>query len=179
MFTMLHSQQADGYKLWLKYDKIENSELLNEYAEIVSSIYFKDDSDILKNAKKEFSLALPQILNKQVKYSNNISSDNSLIVNVYENLPNDLKDLVGEDIEVLTDEGFIIKSFTYKKKSITIISAKKNIGILYATFRFLHLMQTHKKLKPIDLVDSPKIDLRMLNHWDNLDRSVERGYAGF
>ena len=179
MFTMLHSQQADGYKLWLKYDKIENSELLNEYAEIVSSIYFKDDNDILKNAKKEFSLALPQMLNKQVKYSSNISSDNSLIVDVYENLPNDLKDLVGNDIEVLTDEGFIIKSLTYKKKSITIISAKKNIGILYATFRFLHLMQTHKKLKPIDLVDSPKIDLRMLNHWDNLDRTVERGYAGF
>ena len=119
------------------------------------------------------------MLNKQVKYSSNISSDNSLIVDVYENLPNDLKDLVGNDIEVLTDEGFIIKSLTYKKKSITIISAKKNIGILYATFRFLHLMQTHKKLKPIDLVDSPKIDLRMLNHWDNLDRSVERGYAGF
>lgn len=179
MFTKLHSQYADGYKLWLKYDKIENSELLNEYAEIVSSIYFKDDSNILKNAKKEFSLALPRMLNKQVKYSNNISSDNSLIVDVYENLPNDLKDLVSKDIEVLTDEGFIIKSLINKKKSIIVISAKKDIGILYATFRFLHLIQTNKKLKSIELVDSPKIDLRMLNHWDNLDRSVERGYAGF
>tara|TARA_R110002074_G_scaffold166430_1_gene327017 strand:+ start:22705 stop:24840 length:2136 start_codon:yes stop_codon:yes gene_type:complete len=179
MLTRLHSQQADGYKLWLKYDKIENSELLNEYAEIVNSIYFKDDSHILKNAKKEFSLALPQMLNKQVNYSNNISSDNSLIVAVYENLPNDLKELVGKDIEVLKDEGFIIKSLTYKKKSIIVISAKKDIGILYASFRFLHLIQTHKKFNSIEIVDSPKIDLRMLNHWDNLDRSVERGYAGF
>ena len=40
-------------------------------------------------------------------------------------------------------------------------------------------MQMHKTLIDIDVVDSPKIQLRMLNHWDNLDRSVERGYAGF
>tara|TARA_R110002051_G_scaffold8980_8_gene36380 strand:- start:6463 stop:8637 length:2175 start_codon:yes stop_codon:yes gene_type:complete len=177
--TKLHGQQADGYKLWLKYDKIENTELRRDYAKIVSSVCFKDASDILKNTKKEFSLALPQMLNKQVQYSNSISSDNSLIIEVYQNLPKDLKDLIHKDIEVLSDEGFLIKSLTYKKKSITLISAKKDIGILYATFRFLHLMQTHQKLNSIDLVDSPKIDLRMLNHWDNLDRSVERGYAGF
>ena len=43
----------------------------------------------------------------------------------------------------------------------------------------MQLMKMHKPLGGINIVDAPKTELRMLNHWDNLDRTVERGYAGF
>jgi alpha-glucuronidase len=39
-------------------------------------------------------------------------------------------------------------------------------------------MQTNASLASIAIADAPRVQMRMLDHWDNLDRSVERGYAG-
>ena len=172
-------QNLDDYKLWLKYEKVDNAALLKDYNEIVKSIYFPKGSEILNNAKKELSEALPQILGKPVLFSSDLNVKNTLVIDVFKNLPQDLKNLIEKDINEITEEGFLIKSISYKNSPITIISAKNDIGILYGVFRFLNLMQMNKDLTNVSLIDSPKIDLRMLNHWDNLDRSIERGYAGF
>lgn len=51
--------------------------------------------------------------------------------------------------------------------------------MLYGVFHFLRLLQTRQNIDGLDIAESPKIQLRLLNHWDNLDRTVERGYAGF
>jgi alpha-glucuronidase len=39
-------------------------------------------------------------------------------------------------------------------------------------------LQTHQPIQKLSITSIPKINLRVLNHWDNLDRHVERGYAG-
>ena len=39
-------------------------------------------------------------------------------------------------------------------------------------------MQTEQPLSNLNIVEKPKVDRRVLNHWDNLNRHVERGYAG-
>jgi alpha-glucuronidase len=46
-------------------------------------------------------------------------------------------------------------------------------------FHFLKLLQTHQTITKLAVKSSPKLTHRILNHWDNLDRTVERGYAGF
>jgi alpha-glucuronidase len=50
---------------------------------------------------------------------------------------------------------------------------------MYGVFHFLRLMQTQQSISNLNIISSPKIKLRVLNHWDNLNRTVERGYAGF
>jgi alpha-glucuronidase len=40
-------------------------------------------------------------------------------------------------------------------------------------------MQTQQSISNLNIISAPKIKLRILNHWDNLNRTVERGYAGF
>ncbi|MGB3145774.1 MAG: alpha-glucuronidase family glycosyl hydrolase, partial [Maribacter sp.] len=178
-FIKLNGQALEDYKLWLKYNPVEDAKLGTEYSKIVGYIYLPDQSDILKNARAELSAAIPQMLGKEANYTSELSSRNTLIIDLFENLPNALKLKVEKEFETTNEEGFLIKTTTYRNSSVTVISAKKEIGILYGVFRFLHLMQTHEDLKKINLNDSPKIQLRMLNHWDNLDRTVERGYAGF
>ncbi|RPJ00142.1 MAG: alpha-glucuronidase, partial [Chloroflexi bacterium] len=54
-----------------------------------------------------------------------------------------------------------------------------DIGVLYGAFRFLRHLQTYKPLDDLSIISAPEIKLRMLNHWDNLDGTIERGYAGF
>ena len=177
--TTINSQSLNDYKLWLKYDKIENSNVSNSYAKMASSIYFPQSSEILNNAKKELSLALPQMTGSTVKYSNELNSESSLIIDVVDRLPNILKGSLEKNFNTINEEGFLIKTISYKNKPVTVITAKSEVGILYGVFRMLHLMQAQQEFSNFELADSPKIDLRMLNHWDNLDRSVERGYAGF
>ncbi|MCF8358324.1 MAG: alpha-glucuronidase, partial [Prolixibacteraceae bacterium] len=60
-----------------------------------------------------------------------------------------------------------------------IIASKTGIGALYGTFHFLRLLQTNQPIDGMRVEEKPKTTHRLLNHWDNLDRTVERGYAGF
>jgi len=46
-------------------------------------------------------------------------------------------------------------------------------------FHFLRLLQTNQQVENLNISETPKISQRILNHWDNLYRTVERGYAGF
>lgn len=173
------SQNLNDYKLWLKYNKIENHDLSQAYSKTTNAVYIANIGDIIKNAKRELSLALPQMLGTQVYYESSITSETTLIIDVFNNLPEDLKLAVKKNIENIDKEGFIIQSISRNNTPLTIITSKEEVGLLYGTFRFLREMQMHENISAKTIVDSPKIQLRMLNHWDNLDRSVERGYAGF
>lgn len=84
------------------------------------------------------------------------------------------------DRSVPNEEGYRI----YKKKQGLVICGGGESGLLYGTFALIRTMQTNPLLfskicsgKQI-LEKSPVNPLRMLNHWDNTDGSIERGYAG-
>lgn len=84
------------------------------------------------------------------------------------------------DRSVPNEEGYRI----YKKKQGLVICGGGESGLLYGTFALIRTMQTNPLLfskicsgKQI-LEKSPANPLRMLNHWDNTDGSIERGYAG-
>ena len=51
-------------------------------------------------------------------------------------------------------------------------------GLLYGAFHFLRLLQTGRPIESLDITERPRLARRLLNHWDNLDGSIERGYAG-
>lgn len=62
-------------------------------------------------------------------------------------------------------------------QAITIIGTD-TAGLLYGVFHFLRLIHTGESLEKIDLYEYPRNRLRMINQWDNIDGSIERGYAG-
>ena len=68
------------------------------------------------------------------------------------------------------------------------ITASNPIGLLYGAYELIRLQNTdayntgsgnqQNFCKAIDETEKPQVGLRILNHWDNLDGSIERGYAG-
>lgn len=52
-------------------------------------------------------------------------------------------------------------------------------GLLYGAYHLLRLQETGVDLSYIDIQEKPSFDIRILNHWDNLDGTIERGYAGY
>jgi len=70
-------------------------------------------------------------------------------------------------------EGFVINASDNSVK----IEARSSAGALYGVYEFLRRCQNKEKnIK--DFVSNPTYQVRILNHWDNPDGSVERGYAG-
>ena len=71
-------------------------------------------------------------------------------------------------------EGYIIKA----SDTQIFIAGCDGQGLLYGVFRFLSLLALGKIENGFEISDSPASVLRMINHWDNFDGTIERGYAG-
>ncbi|MGB5355284.1 MAG: alpha-glucuronidase family glycosyl hydrolase [Eudoraea sp.] len=177
--TKVYCQSTAGYDLWLPYKKVEDLQLLEQYKQATRSIYFQKNSQILKVAQAELKKGLSSMLNQTPNFTASSLTSNSIIIAKKSALEQDIVKMVKADYDQIGPEGFLIKAIQLKDKKVLVLIAKEDIGILYGVFRLLRLMQSHKTLNSINLVDTPKIALRLLNHWDNLDRTVERGYAGF
>lgn len=176
--VMAFSQSKEDYDLWLSYSEITDQKLSDEYWVQTRSIAFMGNSETLKVAKNELHLGLGNMLGKPSVIVNGEPNSANLIVGTKDQLDATIQNRLAKNLEQAGKEGFVIKTLAQKGKNVLVISANTDIGILYGVFRLLELMGQHQSFDKINLVDAPKIDLRMLNHWDNLDRTVERGYAG-
>jgi len=168
---------SNGYDLWLKYHKISNVELLENYRKNLESVYLEDGGETLDIIRKELSMGLGGLLDETVSFKAFDTAENQLIVSKFGTLPEVFKNAVKMDL--LKKEGYIIKSMKQGNQSYVLVTANSDLGLLYGTFHFLRALQMHESLDGLDIKESPKVDVRMLNHWDNLDRTIERGYAGF
>ena len=74
----------------------------------------------------------------------------------------------------IAKDGYSIKSQGGK----TVISAANDAGLLYGAYHLLRLQQTGQSCDNLDISEQPAYDLRILNHWDNPNGTVERGFAG-
>jgi len=72
-------------------------------------------------------------------------------------------------------EGYQIKG----DASTVYLTAAEPIGLLYGAYHLLRLQETKADMRHLYIEEIPDYDIRILNHWDNLDRTVERGYAGY
>jgi len=180
IFTLLFSNFAyadDGYSLWLNYKKIGNQKKIEEYRNILSAIFFPGTSKTCDIAQKELKTGLETMLNKEISFKKNEKECNLIISTPLNSaLARTLK--IATQLRVLGREGFLLKSIHQGNKSTIILTANNDIGILYGTFHLLRLVQTQQELTGLDVKSKPKIQFRLLNHWDNLNGTVERGYAG-
>ncbi len=182
LFLLVFSSNVfanDGYDLWLQYSYIENEELRAVYASNVRSLSPLGNSETILVAKKELERGLSGLLGTEFLSQGNEVGNNFLIFGAQSELNKNVLAQLGNAFNEINDEGFIIKKVFIDGKKHILITGKTDIGVLYGVFRFLREMQMHQSIEGVNIVDAPKVDVRMLNHWDNLDRTVERGYAGF
>jgi alpha-glucuronidase len=171
------TQAEDGYRLWLRYDRIQDSQLLREYHKAITSLQFNGafaaQQELTTGLRGLLGTAPGEIYGESARFD-----DGCLIVGTPSTSPI-IARLPGHDtLSRLGEEGFTIRSITLDGKKGIIIAAATEKGILYGVFRFLRLIQTRHSLQALDITEIPGYHYRILDHWDNLNRLVERGYAG-
>lgn len=183
----------DGYRLWLRYERL-SAERAAECKTAVSSLWIRGESPQLAAAAAEFRLAMagltgsePVTVTRPFKggmagaHPRGISTPHStpgLLVMGAAGHP-DIKPLLADGATALCgDEGFLIRSLTLQSQPVILVTANSDAGVLYGVFALIRLMQTGESLTHLDILEKPAYRLRLLNHWDNLNGTVERGYAG-
>ncbi|WP_288425009.1 alpha-glucuronidase family glycosyl hydrolase [uncultured Spirosoma sp.] len=156
----------DGYRLWLKYDRLADATVRSGYARSTQFIAVSGSSPVLTAATSELQLGLQGLLGPTVPTLARAGTRQGGIVLTV--------GVSGADANGLNEEGYRI----VKRQGNILVMGKTDVGVLYGTFALLRQVQTGQPLDNINLVSSPKVKLRMLNHWDNPNGTIERGYAG-
>jgi alpha-glucuronidase len=166
-----------GYELWLRYRVIDNDAVRQQYLRQFSAVFIPGTDATSGIIRTELQTALPSMFGKQIKFSNRAAA-NTLVIATPTTLPA-LRQLLPDSLlQPKYAGGFCIKTTALYGKNTTIITAASETGLLYGTFHLLRLLQQHLPVQQLHIVSVPRLQLRLLNHWDNLDRHVERGYAG-
>ncbi|HEY5755033.1 MAG TPA: alpha-glucuronidase family glycosyl hydrolase, partial [Steroidobacter sp.] len=165
----------DGYDLWLRYRAVDAGSYPDWDAN-VRELVVAGDSPTLKAAGHELEWGLTRFLGKKIPLVLGPSQAGTVLYGT----PRSSKVIAGLPLalERASAEGYVIRSVDIDQKRVTIIAANSDVGVLYGAFHFLRLVQTRQKLDTLDIVSKPRTHIRVLNHWDNLDGHVERGYAG-
>jgi alpha-glucuronidase len=83
-----------------------------------------------------------------------------------------------DELKSLGRDGFVIRSTSIHGRRTIVVASSAETGALYGAYHLLRLAQTEQLREPLSVSQKPRLDLRLINHWDNIDRSMERGYAG-
>jgi alpha-glucuronidase len=169
----------DGYDLWLRYVPVQ-AEALAPYRSGTTQLVLSTGTSgpptpTLTAARDELNRALTGLLGATPPASAAVTQDGALLLGTGGSPAIAALRL---DLSRLGPEGYVIRSLPVTGHRATVIAANTEIGVLYGVFHFLRLMQTRQAIDNLDLSSVPKVQHRVLNHWDNLDRTVERGYAG-
>lgn len=178
LFVSVSLPAEDGYELWLRYKKCDNEKLLQQYRASISGIYINTSSPTLNAAKEELLAGLKGLLGKDIPVQQAIQNGSVIAVAAAQNT-GIMQLIPKEQLTNAGKEGFIIRSVSYQGRKLIVIAANSDIGVLYGSFHLLRLLQTQQPVTNLNIISSPALQLRLLNHWDNLNRTVERGYAGF
>ncbi|MFC6998191.1 alpha-glucuronidase family glycosyl hydrolase [Rufibacter roseus] len=179
-FAYLPTAQAeDGYRLWLRYDQVNNRVLLKQYQKTLQHLVIEGNSPTLQVAAQEAMQGIQGLLGKNLSHSATDIKNNTLVLGTAASSEVVKSLQLQTQLQGLGPEGYLLLSTKHNGKKITVVAANSDTGVLYGTFHLLKLMQMGQSIQNLNLSSQPKTSHRILNHWDNLDRTVERGYAGF
>lgn len=156
------AQAEDGYDLWLRYRPLPAA-LRPEPRTITPGA----DTPTLKIARAELQRGLDGLVGGAPP-----AGGPSILLGTPAGSP--AVAALNLPLKSAGEEGYLIRTVG----ETTVIAANSDVGVLYGVFHYLRLVQTGQGVDKLDILSAPKVNHRLLNHWDNLDGSVERGYAG-
>jgi alpha-glucuronidase len=172
------ARAEDGYDLWLRYARVTEPALLSEYRSAATQIVVAGDSPTLAAARDELVTGLTKMLGTAPSVGSSVTANGAIVVGTPRSSALIRALPLAGDLRAVGREGYLIRSTRVAGKRVTVVAANEDIGALYGAFALLRRMQTHQSVRALSLRDAPRVMLRVLDHWDNLDGSVERGYAG-
>jgi alpha-glucuronidase len=152
----------DGYRLWLRYEPIADPARREAVRAALGRAALPGASPTLAAARDELGRGLSGLLGERIVVADAEGAATFVA-------------RIDAAAGALGPEGFSIRS----SSSGLTLAAASDAGILYGVFHLLRQLQAGRPLGAVAGESRPRAALRMLDHWDNLDGTIERGYAGW
>jgi alpha-glucuronidase len=162
------ARAEDGYDLWLRYAPLEGSEVREAAAALGPVIILGDPTPTSEAACDELQRGIAGLLGERE------AAGPGIVLSRIEFLDGDAVRQAGA-LDGLAEGAYRIARLSDGR---VLVAARDDIGLLYGAFALLRHLQQGQPLARLEQTSAPAMPLRMLNHWDNPDGTVERGYSG-
>ncbi|MET3711480.1 alpha-glucuronidase [Sphingomonas trueperi] len=174
-FAFANQAHAEtGYDLWLRYQPLDAG-TVQRVAPKLRYVVADGSRPTVRAALDELDRGLAGLIGSAPAHASAVQGEGGVVLAT---AGSPLLAGMKLPLAALGREGFLLRTATIGGAKVTLIAANSDTGLLYGSFRLLKLLQLREPIDALDVQDAPKLQLRALDHWDNLDRYVERGYAG-
>jgi alpha-glucuronidase len=182
-FAPAASAVETGYRAWLRYEPIDNKTVLQSYDRLPAVVVAVSDSMVVRAAREEILSGVKGMLGRTLREEKTLPREDAILLGSLDALTNvipSLRNVPGfrRNASALKEDGYLLSTVIAGGRSYLVITALNDRGVLYGAFAFLRKIALAEPLVRLDVMQNPYSKVRMLDHWDNLDGSIERGYAG-
>ncbi len=165
-----------GYDGWLRYARIEENTVRSRYEKFPTAVVTLGDSAVSQSASEELARGVRCMLNRELRRESQLPDADAVVLGTVDQVRNVVPSL--GKLPDLADDGYILKAVKNDGHTHIVIAGANDRGVLYGTFALLRKIALHEPVDALDVREEPYAPIRFLNHWDNLDGTIERGYAG-
>lgn len=165
MLIALPLAAETGEDAWLRYAPVAR------HPELPATVTLVGDSPVLMNAREELIRAVRGMLGRTLRIEAELPREDGIVLGRIEALRSQFPALQGD----LATDGFAITSQQTRGHRYLVVTAPNDRGVLYGVFALVRQVALNG---PLERRESPAGPIRWINHWDNLDGTIERGYGG-
>jgi alpha-glucuronidase len=171
-----HKQKTD--LCWLRYLQIDEAELLETYRTWCQEIVTYTISEVIQTAAHELHIGISALLGVSPIHSESPTKSHSILLGVQDQTTAFGHLVDAERVASIQEDGYLIQTVETSGHCYIVLIGGSDKGVLYAVFELLRRLQCGESIEQLAIVQNPTNRLRMMNQWDNMDGSIERGYAG-
>jgi len=157
------------YQAWLQYNEVSNSSVKN----FLKNIIAESSNSTVQTAAFELKNSVKKMLGINSNIKGEPTSGYKVVLGTAKTSKWIAKNAEKLGLDRIKDDGFIIKTIKSDNANVLVVAGLIPAGISFGTFDLIRRIQIGQELGDIDILENPKVQIRMINHW-----SFFRGYYG-
>ncbi len=170
----LPAQAETGQDAWLRYARLDPTAAA-KYSSIPRLVFRVGNSPVLDSAEHELIRSLQGMLGGEFNTAAATPQQPFIFLGTLDSLATIIPDHISP---IFAEDGYWLAETNLGGSKCFLITAKTERGVLYGVFSFLSKIARGQTLDSLMESSSPTNTIRMIDQWDNLDGTIERGYAG-
>lgn len=165
-----------GYDAWLRYAPLEDAELRRYREALPAAVVTAGGGAEIATARQELIRGVRGMLGRTLRAERNLPREDAILLGTLDELGRMAPELRLE--ARLAPDAFRLKTARAGGFRCLVVAASNSRGVLYGAFALLRKIALGEPVEELDETRTPYAPVRWVNHWDNLDGSIERGYGG-
>jgi len=163
---------ADG---WLRYAPL-SSTARAQYASFPATVVMLGDSPVLRTSRDELVRGIAGMLGVRLASTAAVGAGDAIVIGRADQVR---RAVAGAAVPAdLRADGFWVGTTSVSGRRLILVAGQADRGVLYGTFTLLRRIALGDPLASLDERQEPAAPIRWVNEWNNLDGTIERGYAG-